>query len=190
VVLAGLPGPDARGTVVLVSGERGVGKSTLLLAVREAAVRAGLRTGGFLSVARFADGEKTGIDLMDAASGAVHPLAQTGGSGPVQTGRYTFDAGALAAGVGYAETSRTADLFFVDELGPLELVRGEGWAAVLPMIAAHQFGVALVVVRPALLDLAREVLVLPPGAPLITVTRQNRDALRTALPGWVAGQGR
>ena len=177
--------PDARGAIILVTGERGAGKTTLLLALREAALRAGLRTGGFLSVARFVGGEKTGIDLMDAASGAVSPLAVVGGSGPVQTGHYTFDAAALSAGVRYAEVGHDADLFFVDELGPLELVRGEGWAATLPMIAARAYGVSLVVVRPALLGAAREALALEPDSPMMTVTRDNREALRAAVVAWI-----
>ncbi len=182
----GLPQPDERGAIMLVTGERLAGKSTLLLALREAAQHAGLRTGGFLSVARFADGEKTGIDLMDAASGLAVPLATVGGSGSVQTGHYTFNPAALAAGVKYAEAGRDADLFFVDELGPLELVRGEGWASILPIIGARAYGIAFVVVRPELLDRARTVLGLEPETPLITVTRETRDVLRAELVIWVA----
>ena len=40
----------------------------------------------------------------------------------------------------------------VDELGPLELVRGEGWQAALETLAQGGYRLALVVVRPELLD--------------------------------------
>ncbi len=82
-VMVELPPPEQKGVVILVSGERQVGKTTLLLQVRAAANR--LRVGGFLSVARFEGGEKTGIDLMDAATGEVMPLAVAESNGTRMT---------------------------------------------------------------------------------------------------------
>jgi nucleoside-triphosphatase THEP1 len=182
-----LPAPDETGVVILISGGRRAGKTTVLLKVREAAVR--LRMGGFLSVARFEDGEKTGIDLMDAATGEVMPLAvaesSPQGTEGIRTGHYRFHPAALAAGLRWAEAGREANVFFVDELGPLELVHGEGWVAVIPMIRAQQFGAALVVVRPELIEIAREQMNLPPDTPVIVVNEENREAVADRLANWI-----
>jgi len=180
-----------RGAIVLVSGTRGAGKTTLLMAMREAAQAAGLVVGGVISVARFEGSEKTGIDVLDAGSGAQQSLAVYSPKphGLIQTGRYTFDPAGLAAGLAYARAGQTADLFIIDELGPLELERGEGWAPVLPMIRARQFGVALVVVRPDLLDAARAALDLPAGAPVITLSPDTRVYWRERLFAWIAARG-
>jgi nucleoside-triphosphatase THEP1 len=190
-----LPPPDRTGVVILISGERRVGKTTLLLHVRAGANR--LRLGGFLSVARFEGDEKTGIDLMDAATGEITPLAVAESDGTqihtnehiltneVMTGHYRFNPGALAAGLRYATAGQGADVFLVDELGPLELLRGEGWADVIPMIRARDFGAALVVVRPELIEVAREQMRLPPETPVITVNEDNRAAVAAALVDWI-----
>ena len=179
------PPPDKSSTVIVITGWRQVGKTTLLLGLREAAVQAGLRAGGFLSLARFEAGTKTGIDLMDAATGVTLPLATFGGEGPVRTGHYSFNPQALENGLRYAEMGQRADVFFVDELGPLELRRGEGWAAVIPMLWARTFGVALVVVRPELVDLAREQIGLPSDSVVLTVTEDNRRVLLSSLTDWL-----
>ena len=50
------------------------------------------------------------------------------------------------------EANPNCDLLVVDELGPLELVRGEGWQAALEALAQGGYCLALVVVRPELLD--------------------------------------
>ncbi len=190
-----LPPPDQPGVIILISGERRVGKTTILLQVRAAAIR--LRVGGFLSVARFEGGEKTGIDLMDAATEEIIPLAAVESNGTkintdehrlkveVKTGHYRFNPAALAAGLRYAAAGQGADVFFVDELGPLELVRGEGWAAVIRMIRARDFGAALVVVRPELIEMAREQISLPPETAVATVTEDNRAAVAAALVHWI-----
>ena len=180
-----LPPPTAQGVVILVSGWRRIGKTTLLLRMRAAALDAGLQTGGFLSVARFEDGTKTGIDLLDAATGQRRPLATVGGKGPVQTGHYTFDPAALEAGLQFAADGQNADVYFIDELGPLELKRGEGWAAVVPWIRARTFGVTFVVVRPELVDLAHEKLALDPGTAVLNVDEANRDDLTSQLCAWI-----
>jgi nucleoside-triphosphatase THEP1 len=181
-----LPRADQSGAVIVISGWRQVGKTTLLLGLRETAVQAGLSVGGFLSLAQFEAGTKTGIDLMDAATGVTLPLATFGGEGPVHTGHYSFHLQALEHGLRCAEVGQGADVFFVDELGPLELKRGEGWAAVIPMLRARAYGVALVVVRPELVDLAREQIGLSPDSIVLTVTEDDRDVLLASLTEWLA----
>ncbi len=185
-----LPDHGAQGVVILVSGERRAGKTRVLQAVRTAALDAGLSVGGFLSVARIVGGVKVGIDLLDVATGSIIPLAtrrderrDTGGI--ISTGHYTFDPTALERGLDYARTGKAADVFFVDELGPLEFRQGLGWAGVIPLIRARTFGVAFVVVRPELVGVAQEQMALAPDSPLITVDAVNRDELAARLSAWV-----
>lgn len=180
-----LPDRVQRGAIVLVSGWRQAGKTTLLLAVRQAAQEAGLRVGGFLSAARFEAGEKTGIDLVDAHTGRTLPLAVAASGGAITTGHYSFEPAALEAGLAFAEEGKSADVFLVDELGPLELVKGEGWIGVIDMLRERAFGVALVVVRPELIAQARDWLGLTPDSPLINLDESERDELAQKLSSWV-----
>lgn len=46
------------------------------------------------------------------------------------------------------------DLLIVDELGPLEFNRGEGWIAGLTAVDSGSYQSALVVIRPSLLKMA------------------------------------
>lgn len=188
-----MPDLNARGAIILISGRRQAGKTTLLLAVRDAAIAAGRSTGGVISVARFAEGRKTGIDLLDAATGARMPLAHYVNDlavavAAVHTKHYVFDSEGLAAGQRAAEAGRGADLYFVDELGPLELQRGEGWTAAVEVVRARDFGCALVVVRPELLGDAYRRLALADDTPVLAVESSSRDRLRDILVGWVRGQ--
>ncbi len=180
-----LPDPAGRGTIILITGPRRGGKTTLLLHIRQAAQVCGLSTGGFLSIARFWGAEKVGIDLMDAATGAVRPLAVAGTGGPIHTGHFSFNPEGIAAGLRFAQAGQTADVFFVDELGPLELEQGQGWAQVLPLITARAYGVAFVVIRPELIALARARLELPDTTPILTVDLTTRDALADRLSVWL-----
>lgn len=185
-----LPPVDARGVVVLISGWRQVGKTTLLQTLRAAALGAGLRVGGFLSLARFVDGVKTGIDVMDAATGDLVALATVSDEahadeGRPRTGRYIFAPDGLAAGLRFAAVGSAAAIFLVDELGPLELVRNKGWADVLPLIRARTFGVAFVVVRPELVDAARTQLALPSETPVIMVDEETLVEWAILLSDWL-----
>jgi hypothetical protein len=66
-----------------------------------------------------------------------------------------------------------ADLLVVDELGPLELRGGRGWAAALPVLRAEDFGAALVVCRPELL--AELTTALRPGAASMSEEHANGE---------------
>lgn len=116
------------------------------------------------------DGElvKDGIDNVLLPSGERVRLAEAARGHDGTAGLdWSFDAGALARVDGYfAELDSHADdapgapgLLVVDELGPLELKRGEGLAHAVRLLErgpAPAWPHAVVVVRPALVPLAKE----------------------------------
>jgi nucleoside-triphosphatase THEP1 len=120
--------------------------------VADVARRRGIGVGGVLAEARTADGLVTGLDAVDVATGNRVALAEydrpTGG--PV-TGRWHFHPAAFEAGLAWCRAVQPHQLFIVDELGPLELVQGLGWAPLLPRLRAHD-GPVIAVVRPSLVD--------------------------------------
>jgi nucleoside-triphosphatase THEP1 len=165
------------GHVIFISGERGVGKTTLCGQVARRMHVGGWQVAGFLSPARFdASGRKVGIDLLDVASGESHPLAQVRSKGPTDVGRYVFDRETIRLGENLARAAPPDGLLVVDELGPLELERGQGWVGALEALQAGRFHAALVVVRPELLEKARR-RIAPDAPPALQVTPQNRDSL-------------
>ncbi len=140
------------GSLALLTGGRGAGKTRWCEAVARAARSAGLAVRGLLSPAVLAGGEKRAIDLLDLATGESCFLAErarpdlpgTEGLG------WRFDLEALAAGNAALERVGACDLLIVDELGPLELGRGSGFTAAFGLLDARRYGLAIVVVRPAL----------------------------------------
>jgi energy-coupling factor transport system ATP-binding protein len=120
---------------------------------------------GILSPAVFRGGVKAGIDVVDVAGGTSRRLAtRAGGDVPgrpegdraLSHGGWSFDREALAWADGMlAAASPTCDLLVVDELGPLELLHGEGFTAAFGLVDAADGGVIVVVVRPELVDVAR-----------------------------------
>lgn len=145
------------GSLALLTGGRGAGKTRWCEAVARAARGAGLAVRGVLSPAVLADGEKRAIGLLDLASGERRTLADrarpdlpgTEGLG------WRFDHEALAAGNAALERVGACDLLLVDELGPLELGRGSGFTAAFGLLDARRYGLAIVVVRPVLVAAAK-----------------------------------
>jgi nucleoside-triphosphatase THEP1 len=106
---------------------------------------------GLLSPARLEDGLKTGIEVVDVRSGTRRLLASLFAwelCGP-QLCQWSFDSEAFAWGNAVLKRTLPCDLFVLDELGPLEFDRQQGWIAgfdFLDIPAAYQL--AIVVVRP------------------------------------------
>ncbi len=150
---------------ILLTGERGTGKTSLCRLVVQAGRRAGWDVAGLISPARFAGGEKTAIEVEDVRSGrkmllarrrgaestaAVHPHTPVG----VHTDAWVFDEAAVQWGNEMLRQSTPCDLLLVDELGVLELERGQGWTAALQAVDGGDYRFALIVVRPSLLATA------------------------------------
>jgi nucleoside-triphosphatase THEP1 len=147
--------------ITLITGARGSGKTSLCQQRADAARAAGLDVAGILSPALFEGGAKVGIAALDLRTGERRLLArrrQPGDSdtpGGPQTEGWRFDPTALAWADAVLSTATPCDLLVVDELGPLELERNEGWTAALTALDGGHYRAALVVVRYELLPVAR-----------------------------------
>jgi nucleoside-triphosphatase THEP1 len=193
--------------VILLTGRRGVGKTTVCQAVADLARRRGYRPDGVITPALYACPEpfdftqdrrsrracpadwelgignweltKVGFEALDVGSGQRWPLAHTdrdlGGS---RVGPYSFDPTALARALKVLERAISAvcDLLMVDEIGPLELEQGEGFAPILDLLPFEGPTHTLIVVRPALLGPLRLRLRDTESA-VFSVTEENRDEL-------------
>jgi nucleoside-triphosphatase THEP1 len=204
---------------ILLTGRRGVGKTTVCQAVAELARRRGYRPGGVITPALYdSHGAKVGFEAVDVGSGERWPLARTDpsttlrrGSGcrreldTPRVGPYSFAPAALARAIRVLrracpergsvrrpapelEAATTGcDLLMVDEIGPLELEQGEGFAPILELLPVEGPTHTFIVVRPALLDqlmdtIGRSLAGYQPAlcraeCVVFSVTEANRDEL-------------
>lgn len=173
----------------MLTGEREVGKTYICQRVVEEAERRGFSCAGVLSPALFDGQEKVGISLIDVASGEERSLA-TADDTPhgVRWGKYRFVPSSLAWGAELLAEAIPCDLLVVDELGPLELESGQGLVSALDVLAQGGFSLALVVVRPALLDEMKGRLKGRQPS-ILEVTLANRDQLPTRILSMLEEQG-
>ena len=169
--------------IVILTGKRGAGKSTVCSKTVDLAQARGYTCGGIITLRRTTPGCPTDCrDVLDVHTGlsrrfTVHAEPDSSlASATVVQGRFRFDPQTLAWAEDLLAQATPSHLFVVDELGPLEIIRGQGWQKAINALREGDFRLALVVVRPELVDQAR--LRLPP-APTTTlaVTPRNRDTL-------------
>jgi nucleoside-triphosphatase THEP1 len=141
----------------MVSGPIGGGKTTLCRALAAQARAEGWDVAGLLSPALFEGERKSGIAVENLRTGETRLLARSvpHPSFDLQFGNWCFDRLSLVWGNRVLEASLPCDLLIVDELGPLELLRGEGWSAALAALRQGGYRLGLVVIRPALQATAR-----------------------------------
>ena len=219
---------------ILLTGRRGVGKTTVCQAVAELARRRGYRPGGMITPALYArpelsrracpepfdftqdrhsrracsagrglgmgNGEwtKVGFEAVDVGSGERWPLAHTDQkTGGPRVGPYNFAPAALARALKVLERAISAgcDLFMMDEIGPLELEQGKGFAPILDLLPVEGPTHTLIVVRPALLDplllRLRDAVRRPCRTEftVFSVTEENRDELPLQIVETLWGDG-
>ena len=67
-------------------------------------------------------------------------------------GPHRFDPAAVAWGVALLDAACPCDILIIDEIGPLEMDRGEGWANALEVLRRGRYRLAVAAVRPSLVD--------------------------------------
>jgi nucleoside-triphosphatase THEP1 len=157
-LLASFMSRDEPGRLILITGQRGSGKTDWCLALAEAASTLGIPTSGLVSPAVFEGDRKVGIDLRDLGSGVERRLAFLRGKsdkGQI-TQDWLIDEETLNWGNVILAQSGTCPLFILDELGPLELERGVGLTNGIGLISERRYNLACVVIRTSLLALALE----------------------------------
>ncbi len=72
----------------------------------------------------------------------------------ISTQRWAFLLEAVEMGNQILMDAVPCDLLVIDELGPLEFDRGEGWVKGFESVSSGEYKAAIVVIRPSLLDKA------------------------------------
>jgi nucleoside-triphosphatase len=134
--------------LILLTGEPGCGKSTVVSKVILKLKSRGVIVGGCLTMERREKGVRTGFGLQDLTNGGEGELASVRASVGPKVGKYRVNLKELA-GLGARSLNDAAarsELIVIDELGPMELVSPEFRRAVTacldsgkPMLAVvHQ----------------------------------------------------
>jgi len=154
---------------MILTGEIGSGKTSFCQHLVKGARQAGLDLGGLISPGVFEEGTKKAILAVDLQLDRSRKLAILRGdqAGSLATKRWRFDPEVVAWGNRVLIKSVPCDLLVVDELGPLEFERGEGWVEGLRVLDEGEFDTALVVIRPSLVARAQQRW---PGAEIIKLT--------------------
>lgn len=144
------------GEIVILTGDLQSGKTSLCQELAQKAKEEGVQLAGLLSPGVFQEGKKNGIDVINLDNWERQHLAklrekdQTG----LETQRWSFYPEIVQWGNQALINAVPCDLLIMDELGPLEFTRGEGWIAGLAAVDSGSYLSALVVIRPSLLKMA------------------------------------
>lgn len=118
-----------------ICGDSGEGKTRLVSAVLAATKQHNRSTRGVFCPAVFKGGSKIAIEVRlvpGMQSRILMRLAQPGDAHVF--GKWNMDLESIAWAREYLLDLQPADLWVIDEIGPLETELGQGWAEILPLL--------------------------------------------------------
>jgi len=166
--------------VLLLTGNPGVGKTTVLTRTVDALKTAGYTVGGMISREVREGGTRVGFEILDLTSGRRGWLAHVNQKSGPQIGRYRVnieDLNSIGAQAILAAVEN-CDVIAVDEIGPMELFSEKFKEATRKALESRKLVVAVVhwKAHDRLIVEARK----REDAELIMVTYENREKLHEA----------
>ena len=146
-----------------LTGEHGSGKTSVCTQVTAGARARGLDVAGIIT-SRSGPEPDAPREVMDVRSGSRRLFgARTAKTAAVDahnadftfdplTPRWKYESEVFTWASEVLSNATPCDLLLVDEVGPLELLGGRGWASALDVLRKGDFQAALVVCRPRLMD--------------------------------------
>jgi len=147
-----------KSNVIIITGEIGSGKTTLISGISSRLKDSGIKTGGIIASAVYENGIKVGYTILDIATNQKMQLSHIYDTeGLARVGRYFFipealDFGRDALSVG---RNRETEIVLIDEIGAWEL-QGQGWASSLNELIINCEMPLIIAVRRGFLELVIE----------------------------------
>lgn len=163
---------------IILTGPPEIGKTTICRKTAELARAQNCGVAGIVTVTALGDAPTVRRWVEDLHTGERTPLAeQRAVADGSSSGRWLFDYGGLVWGAARLRNIDACDLLIIDEIGPLELLRREGWyEAAVELLHSNVYRIGLVVVRPSLVEQFRREL-RGKETVCLTVAPDNRHTL-------------
>ncbi len=142
--------------IIVITGDLEIGKTSLCLDIAGLAQESGIKVTGLVSPGVFEDGYKKAIDVQDVLTGERRRLAELKEQveTDLETKRWSFYPEAVSWGNNVLQKALPTEILIIDELGPLEFNRAQGWVEAFDAIDSGEFQTALLVFRPSLVQQA------------------------------------
>jgi nucleoside-triphosphatase THEP1 len=163
--------------IVLLTGNRQIGKSTACVSLVNMLRQTDLKVSGLITL-------RTGPDdlaVHEVNSGNTYPLTLPLNSNTgLLVGHFRFSTEALARSDRALDACFPTQVFILDEIGPMELLYGQGWIRAITLLRHRKYRIAFIVVRPELLVPAMRQLPLTYYT-VIHLTAEIRDNVPVSL---------
>jgi nucleoside-triphosphatase len=170
-----------RGRVLLLTGNPGVGKTTVLMKTVKALRESGYKVGGMISRELREGGVRVGFEVLDLSSSKAGWLAHVNQKIGPQVGKYRVNIQDLNTIGAQALLSAMEDchVIAIDEIGPMELFSEEFKEAARKALKSPKLVVAIVhhKAKDALIREAQK----RDDAEIIEVTPENREKLHEVI---------
>jgi len=140
--------------IIVITGDLESGKTSLCLDITRLAKESGIKVTGLVSPGVFEAGSKKAIDVQDILTGERRRLAvlREQVKTNLETKRWSFFSEAVSWGNNVLRAALPTELLIIDELGPLEFDRAQGWVNAIDAIDRGEFQITLLVIRPSLVQ--------------------------------------
>lgn len=149
---------EFEGHLWIITGKIGAGKTVLCASLIKAFEDLGWQISGLRSPAIMEAGKKIGIAVENLSTKEMRQLAMHDykPDGLVDDPiHWTFDPQVLAWGNQVFAQATPTDLLVVDEIGPLEMKREQGWVNAMRALDSRKYRQGILVMRPKLLTIAQ-----------------------------------